>query len=209
MALLKLTEIAPNYQRKIFGDEEIIGFSVYSAVNEEKIGSVKDILVDENQTKFRYLVVDLGFWIFGKTVVLPIGLVWIDLAQQRVYVKQITKEQAEDLPDFNDSYRLDYDYEERVRNIYCTPANYTLMNPMLSVLPYGPMAINEIAILNEGMNMNEPNGYLQEAHRATEARANYNYHHYPTLYEVNDSDHPRLRVYEKRLLVLKNRVIPK
>jgi len=39
--------------------------SVYTQVNNEKIGTVSDIIVDD-QGQFRYLAIDLGFWIFGK-----------------------------------------------------------------------------------------------------------------------------------------------
>jgi len=33
---------------------------------DEKIGTVNDALVDE-EGHFRYFIVDLGFWIFGKS----------------------------------------------------------------------------------------------------------------------------------------------
>ncbi len=63
MALLKLEDFDPNY-RETFGGGDIKGLSVY-AEGDEKIGTVSDALVDE-QGNFRYFVVDLGFWIFGK-----------------------------------------------------------------------------------------------------------------------------------------------
>jgi uncharacterized protein YrrD len=69
-----------NY-RDTFGDE-IKGYDVYADRNDEKIGSVKNILVDESG-HFRYLVVDTGFWIFGKQVLLPVGRSSIDHKAQR------------------------------------------------------------------------------------------------------------------------------
>lgn len=48
MALLKLKDFDPNY-REALGDDSIIGFSVYAAATDEKIGTVKDVLVDENE----------------------------------------------------------------------------------------------------------------------------------------------------------------
>ncbi len=73
MALVKIKDFDTNY-RKTLGDDSIIGFTVYADATDEKIGTVKDILVDEKEGKFRYFVVDIGFWIFGKEVLLPIGL---------------------------------------------------------------------------------------------------------------------------------------
>jgi len=51
--------------------------SVYTQVNNEKIGTVNDIIVDD-QGQFRYLAIDLGFWIFGKKILLPVGRTQID-----------------------------------------------------------------------------------------------------------------------------------
>ena len=204
MALLKLTDIAPNYQ-EIFGNDDIIGLSVYSDTTDEKTGIVKDILVDETEGKFRYLIVDLGFWILGKKVLLPIGLARINFTNERVYAKGITKEQAEKLPEFNDHLKLDSNYEEQLRTIYGTTASYTLMNPVVPVAPLGPIAINQAAILNEPSGMTTPVA-SEQANKAVDDRATYNYHHYPDLYELNDTDHPRLKLYEQRLFANKNRV---
>lgn len=90
MALLKLKDFDPNYRQTIV-DDGLIGFSVYAGTNDEKIGTVKDILVDETTGKFRYLIVDLGFWIFGKKVLLPIGLSRIDFTDEHIYAKGLTQ----------------------------------------------------------------------------------------------------------------------
>lgn len=113
--------------------DNIINFSVYSDVTDEKIGTVKDILVDEVSGKFRYLIVDLGFWIFGKQVLLPIGLSRISSTDERVYAKGLTKEQAKNLPEFNDDLKIDYGYEEQVKNIYRPSATGNLVNPAAPV----------------------------------------------------------------------------
>ena len=64
MALYKVADYDPNY-RDIFQGQDIKDMSVYAEGNDDKVGTVNDILVDE-EGRFRYLVVDLGFWIFGK-----------------------------------------------------------------------------------------------------------------------------------------------
>lgn len=116
MALLKIADLYPNYKEDIFDNKDIKNFSVYD-YGDEKIGSVYDILVEENG-RFRYLVIDTGFWIFGKKVLLPIGRGSVDYANERIYAKGLTKEQAENLPEYDDDMTVDRDYEERVRKIY-------------------------------------------------------------------------------------------
>ena len=116
MALAKIADLYPNYRQDIFGGDDIKSFSVYDQT-EDKIGSVYDIIVDESG-KFRYLVIDTGFWIFGKKVLLPVGRASIDYSQERIYAKGLTKDQAESLPEYDDNMTIDYGYEENVRKVY-------------------------------------------------------------------------------------------
>ena len=115
MALAKLADFYPNH-KDILGDDDIKGYDVY-AQTDEKIGSVDDVLVDESG-RFRYFVIDTGLWIFGKKVLLPVGRARTDYDRHRVYATGMTKEQAENLPEYNENTTVDYDYEERVRNVY-------------------------------------------------------------------------------------------
>ena len=116
MALVRIADLYPDYQEDIFDGDDIKNFSVYDYTN-DKIGSVYDIIVNEIG-RFRYLVIDTGFWIFGKKVLLPIGRASIDYSENRVYASGLTKEQAENLPEFDEDMTIDYDYEERVRMVY-------------------------------------------------------------------------------------------
>lgn len=116
MALVKIADLYPNYKEDIFGGNDIKSFSVYDDTN-DKVGSVEEIIVDESG-QFRYLVIDTGFWVFGKKVLLPVGKVRIDYNQERIYANGLTKDQVENLPEYNDGMTIDYDYEERVRNVY-------------------------------------------------------------------------------------------
>lgn len=116
MPLVKLADAYPNYKQEIFGGDDIKGYDVYTDT-EEKIGGIYDALVDETG-RFRYLVIDTGFWVFGKKVLVPIGRVRMDYDRHRVYVTGLTKAQVENLPEYNDTMSVDYDYEERVRGVY-------------------------------------------------------------------------------------------
>jgi uncharacterized protein (TIGR02271 family) len=119
MPLSKIGDLYPNYQEDIFDGDDIKSFSVYSD-NDQKVGSVNDVLVDENG-RFRYLVISTGFLGLGKKVLLPVGSATIDYSQDRVYALGFTKEQAENLPEYDEEMNVDYDYEEQVRSSYRTP----------------------------------------------------------------------------------------
>lgn len=120
MALIKIHDYNPNYKDDIFRGSDIKGYSVYGNLDQDKVGSVHDILVDESGF-LRYLVVDTGLWIFGKKVLLPIGRCRIDYSNRRIYATDLTREQVENLPEYHDDMTVDYDYEERVRTTYRRP----------------------------------------------------------------------------------------
>jgi uncharacterized protein (TIGR02271 family) len=125
MALYKIADLYPNYQQDIFGGEEIKGYSVYAGLTDDKIGTVYDALLDEGG-RFRYLVIDTGFWILGKKVLLPVGRCQVNYQKDCVYaIGIVNKEQAERLPEYDEDMTIDYDYEERVRSIYRTPETAT------------------------------------------------------------------------------------
>lgn len=107
MALLKIKDFDPDY-REVFGGYDIKGLDVYSDVNNEKIGSVDDLMVDE-QGCFRYFVVDIGFWAFGKKVLLPVERSHIGSEGTHLYALGLTKDQLGALPEFNDSLKISND----------------------------------------------------------------------------------------------------
>ncbi|MDY7022423.1 MAG: DUF2382 domain-containing protein [Cyanobacteriota bacterium] len=120
MALIRIKEYYPNYVDDFFKGHDFKDYSVYSGTSDEKIGSVEDALVDE-AGRIRYFVIDTGFWIFGKKVLLPVGRARIDFNDKRLYALGLTsKDQAEALPKYDSDMTVDYDYEERVRQGYRT-----------------------------------------------------------------------------------------
>jgi uncharacterized protein (TIGR02271 family) len=119
MPLTKIGDFDPNY-RQAFDGNDLKGMVVYSRETDEKIGTVSDVLVDE-KGNFRYFVIDLGFWVLGKKVLLPVGRSQIDTKTKRVNAVGLTKKQAAALPEFSERTTADYDYEERVRGVYRPP----------------------------------------------------------------------------------------
>jgi len=119
MALLSLKETYPNYRETFSADSisHLDDYSVY-AEGDDKVGSIEDGLFDSETGQFRYLIVDTGVWIFGKKVLLPVGRARFENNERRVYVTNLTKEQVENLPEYNSDGTIDYDYEESVRGVY-------------------------------------------------------------------------------------------
>ena len=172
MALLKLADAYPNYKQEIFGGDDIKGYDVYSQT-EEKIGSVYDALID-NSGSFRYFVIDTGFWVFGKKVIVPMGSVQLDYDRHRVYVTGMTKEEVERMPEYSDDMTIDYDYEERVRNTF---------------RPTVARAGTTSATVD----------------RPTYDRNTYNYDYDQSLYQPNEGNHQKIKLYEERVFANKHR----
>jgi uncharacterized protein (TIGR02271 family) len=189
MALYKIKDFDPNY-RDTFNGHDVKGMGVYADRTDEKIGSVSDLLVDE-QGHFRYLVVDLGFWIFGKKVLLPIGRTRIDYNADRVYAVGMAREQAENLPEYNEQDTLDYDYEERVRGVYRTPS--AVEAPLETSTPLDASVAPSTTA--------QPAPYTAPAYN----RDTYRYDQEPSLFGLNDQAHQTLRLYEERLIASKQR----
>ncbi|MEH2332464.1 DUF2382 domain-containing protein [Nostoc sp.] len=173
MPLQKISEFDADYHNTIEGND-IKGMGVYVQGTDEKIGTVNDAVVDD-QGEFRYLIVDIGFWIFGKKVLLPVGKSRIDSTANRVYVVGITREQAENLPEYQEHTTLDYDYEEQVRGGYRTPS------------------VESSAALASTVG------------RTTPSPDNYTYADDADLYDVNAHEDQTFKLYQERLVANKQR----
>ncbi|OWY67573.1 photosystem reaction center subunit H [cyanobacterium TDX16] len=175
MTLVKIEDFEPNY-RDHFDGKDIKGMSVYLDNGNEKIGTVSDVLVDE-EGNFRYFGVDIGSWIFGKKVLMPVGRSRIDYKAERIYAVGMTKQQAEALPKMPDDLQhLDYDYEEQVREVYRTSSG---------------AATTGAAVAQSAPTYN---------------RDSYQYKQEPSLYEMNDRDRQDIKLYQERLIASKKRV---
>ncbi|NJR18320.1 MAG: DUF2382 domain-containing protein [Calothrix sp. CSU_2_0] len=212
MALYKIADFDPDY-RDSFQGNDIKGSGVYAEGNDDKIGNISDILVDE-EGHFRYFVVDLGFWIFGKKVLLPVGRSRIDHGADRVYAVGMTRQQAEALPEFNENLVLDYDYEERVRGVYRSPdatsrTNTQTIDTVDTSTPLESSASLDTATpLDTSVARTTPI-VASESRKTADTpvynRDSYNYTQEPSLYDLNDRDHQTLRLHEERLVASKKR----
>lgn len=181
MALVKIGDFYPDYRQEHSDIDDIKNFDVY-AQGDDKVGSVYDILVDEQTGKLRYFIIDTGFWVFGKKVLLPVGLGNIDYAARRISVNGLSKEQVESLPNYDNLEKVDFDYEEQVRGAYRPVAAHSTVNAASTATA----AISDVT-------------------QPTYDRNTYNYDQEPSLYNINDSEGQTLKLYEERLIADKQR----
>jgi uncharacterized protein (TIGR02271 family) len=190
MTLHKIKDFYPDY-RDHFNDHDILGYDLYAG--REKIGSIDNLLVDDDG-RFRYLVVNTGAWIFGKKVLMPIGRARINYSDRRAYVDGLTRDQVENLPEYNGTDSVDYDYEERVRGVY---------------RPGREGSVDTRTSLDETPGMYDRNVAPGTRDRAATPgaynRDTYRYDQEPNLFNMNDRDHENLKLYEERLISNKTR----
>lgn len=192
MALHKIKDFDPDY-RAHFEDQDIIGYHAYAGP--EKIGSVEDLLVDDTG-KIRYLVINTGFWIMGKQVLLPIGRAQIDNQSKHIAVEGLTRTQVEALPKYDGDMPVDSEHEEKVRGVYRpNPPMDREKSPLDTAAPMGTAALDtatplDTAAVDSTTPMN---------------RDNYSYDRDPSLYGLKDDTHQNLRLYEERLIASKTR----
>lgn len=185
MPLHKIKDYVTDYSQSS-ENNDIIGFSLYSRT--EKVGSVEDILVDDHG-QFRYLVINTGIWVFGKKVLLPIGRGRVDFSERRVYADTLTKEQVEELPEFDEKITVGFEQEEAVRKVYRTKRS---ANPAAFGVGYG------------GADTAPPSqtatGKIDEsANYAGYERDTYTYDRDSDLYSLNEPYHEDLKRYQERL----------
>lgn len=188
MALHKIKDYYPDYKDQL-DDHDVVGYSLYA--NNDKVGSVDDLLVDDDG-KFRYLVVNTGAWIFGKKVLLPIGKAQIDYSNRRVQVTGLTREQVENLPEYDGSL-VDYDHEEKVRGVY-RPGYSDRSGAALD----SPVSLD--ATPGRADRNLTPAGSSME----TYDRDSYTYDRDMELYDIGDRNQ-NLKLYEERLIADKSR----
>ena len=93
--------------------ENVIGYGVEAL--DGSIGKVDDTTLQTGSGTF---VVDTGPWIFGKKVMLPIGIFRsIDHDEEKVFVNR-TKDEIKNAPEFDESLVTDDAYRSRLGSYY-------------------------------------------------------------------------------------------
>src|SRR5918998_156143 len=96
-------------------EDQYAGYEVYDR-NNEKIGKVDDLFVDENDQP-EYIVVKMGFLGHEGTSPIPWELTRVNEEGHRIEVS-VDKAQVKEGPSFDDDEDITPEYEERVRSHY-------------------------------------------------------------------------------------------
>ena len=95
------------------GTTDLTGFKV-EAID----GSIGKVDEASNDIGASYLVIDTGPWIFGKKVLLPVGVVdRIDTADEVIYVSRM-KEEIKNAPEFDEARYRDTEYRDEIGGYY-------------------------------------------------------------------------------------------
>ncbi len=94
-------------------DRDLVGYDV-----EATDGGIGRIDESTDDVGASYLVVDTGFWIFGKKRMIPAGVVErIDDTEQKVFVR-LTKDDIKSAPDFEEQHRLEREMYDKYYETY-------------------------------------------------------------------------------------------
>jgi hypothetical protein len=94
-------------------DRDLVGYDVEAV--DGKIGKIDE---SSNEAGSAYLVVDTGFWIFGKKRLIPAGVVdRVDDTDRKAYVR-MTKDQIKSAPDFEEQHRADRELYDKYYDTY-------------------------------------------------------------------------------------------
>lgn len=93
--------------------DDVVGYEVEAV--DGHIGKVDEASVETDDS---HLVVDTGFWIFGKKRVIPAGVVArVDMQEQKLYLT-MTKDQVKDAPDWKDRWAMDTSARDQYSEYY-------------------------------------------------------------------------------------------
>ena len=99
--------------RALQRDRDLVGYDVEAT--DGSIGKIDESTLEAGRQQ---IVVDTGFWIFGKKRLIPAGTVkQINHPEEKVFVS-LTKEQIKQAPDFDETRRNDDDYRTTHERYY-------------------------------------------------------------------------------------------
>ncbi len=200
MGLYKISDLYQDYAERYFNGIDIKGRDVYtydlqSSRESDKVGTVKNLLLDE-QGYFRYFVVDTGFWVFGKTVLLPVGRARLGAERDRLYAINLTREEVEHLPTYDPDSVIDDPYEEQVSQVYSMAS----VEQSAAVETTSPVEMTGVEMTG-AVGARTPSAQTAIAPTSVPVSR---YNRTPELYSVPTED-TQLKLYEERLVAQKHR----
>ncbi|MFC5849004.1 PRC and DUF2382 domain-containing protein [Deinococcus petrolearius] len=100
-SLIRLSELSNDAQYNLNDDNVYnpIGHAAYG-YGSDKVGTVRDALVEPTSGRIRYLLVDVGGWFSSKEVLVPVGHARID--DHGVYFDNLTKDQVKEMSEYRE-----------------------------------------------------------------------------------------------------------
>ncbi len=109
---------------------EVLGYHIHA--NDGTIGHVEDFLIEDEQWRIHYMVVDTGNWLPGrKVVVSPEWIQEVNWLEREVKVN-LTKVSVRDSPKYEPSQPVTREYEEKLHEHYGFP-KYWVPQPVPQV----------------------------------------------------------------------------
>jgi sporulation protein YlmC with PRC-barrel domain len=127
MALIPLSKTDPS---RLHPDTfDVRGWEVRSEADDDKVGSVDDILLDASGMPH---LLDVNLGVFKKHVLVPLGQAWADASRRVVWIEGLAKQDIERMPDYsNDPDDLTPEFESRLAADYSAAAEGALRRERL------------------------------------------------------------------------------
>jgi hypothetical protein len=101
---------------------DITGFEV-GTTDDQKIGKIDEAT---NEAGNSWIVVDTGFWIFGKKRMIPAGAIEsVDLQEERLRVA-LSKDEVNNAPDYEKAREFQDSYRQEMDDYYGKPRTDTV-----------------------------------------------------------------------------------
>jgi hypothetical protein len=131
----RLQELDRSDFQIVDGEPDIRGWDVKN-INRQKVGAVEELIVDAQEKKVRYMIVDLNdneLRLDHRKVLIPIGLAELDRDHDDVLMPDVSSQQFVELPEY-DRNNLTPDIERRIcstleRREQSAPPPGTTRNP--------------------------------------------------------------------------------
>jgi len=101
--------------------KDLIGYTI-KASDDDDMGSVHDFYLDAAEWTIRYLVVDVGSWLFGRRVLLSPESVQTPQWENKVLPVNLTKQQVKESPNVDFAKPIPRQYEAELHEHYGLPA---------------------------------------------------------------------------------------
>jgi len=99
--------------------KEMLDYKILATDGE--IGHVSDILLADSDLKVRYLVIDTGSWLSGRTVLLSTAWLSSVAPEKRLIVVNMEKKRIEESPLYETGADIPREYETRLHDYYGYP----------------------------------------------------------------------------------------